>query len=109
MDMDDVINTAPERLLSNGYTEYFSYEGRKFKKGNYIVFLLFSNIFVFKMDIDEHLITIATSSSCQSSDVFRIIGVPFGKLLDVMCRCDENEIMRFLINYCVNDTLKVLE
>ena len=39
MDMDDVINAAPERLLSNGYTEYFSYEGREFKKGHYIVLL----------------------------------------------------------------------
>lgn len=109
MNMDDIINAAPEWLLSNGYTEYFSYEGRKFKKGHYIVFLLYANIFVFKTDIDEHLTPIATSSSNQTSGVFGIIGVPLDKLLGVMCRCDENEIMRFLINYCVNDTLKVLE
>lgn len=109
MDMDDVINTAPERLLSNGYTEYFSYEGRKFKKDHYIVFLLFGNIYVFKTDIDEHLTDIATSSPHQPAGTFRFTGVPFDKLLDIMCRCDENEIMRFLINYSVNDTLKVLE
>lgn len=106
MDMDDIINAAPERLLSNGYTEY---KGRKFKKGNYIVFLLFTNIYVFKTDIDEHLTPIATSSSYQTNNAFRFTDVPFDKLLDVMRRCDENEIMRFLINYCVNDTLKVLE